>query len=424
MEFYPICDETLALTPNLWYSVSGFGECPFMRVGHTVAHHSKSEQERGSLLVIGGANPSECFKDIYNLNLSTLAWTKFEDSKNFNTGRYEHACFQSKDKDVYIFGGADQEKNYNDVIKFNISDKTCEKLISESLNVPSPRTMHCAVTFKDQLLVFGGGEAGKEPVSDDRVYIYNPMNKKWIALSIKGESPKLRHGHVMINQNDKFIFMYGGMNAEGIFDDMWRLDLMKMLWNRIEFKQDGVRPCGRAAHGGILIDEKLFIFGGIGDSGTALDDLWKYNIDTNEWSKIEVYGHPPPARLDFAYCKLSFVNKINESKPSQATEETSDSSDLINLKKIQELNLGDFGNQCDIPEEDDEEANDSFSKKGTIKPKEEKISIETKAEEKSNEIKAENTENVISKICNYLVIHGGMDTEGNVHEDMFLISPE
>lgn len=278
MEFYPICDETLNLSPNLWYSVSGSGESPFMRVGHTITHHLKPESERGNLLVIGGANPSECFKDVYNFDLSTLSWSKFEDAKNFHTGRYEHACFQSKDKDVFIFGGADQEKNYNDVLKFNIANKTCETISSESSNVPSPRTMHCAVAFKDQLLVFGGGEAGKEPVLDGKVYIFNPMNKKWISLNIKGDSPKLRHGHVMVNYEDRFIFLHGGMNAENIFNDMWKLDLMKMEWTQIEIKRDGLRPCGRAAHGGISIDDKLFIFGGIGDSGTALDDLWKYNI--------------------------------------------------------------------------------------------------------------------------------------------------
>ena len=126
MEFYPICDETLALSTNLWYSLSGSGESPFMRVGHTIIHYKNiqnNNSDRGSLLVIGGANPSECFKDCYSLDLNKLAWDKFEDPKHFETGRYEHACFQAKDGQVYIFAGADQEKNFNDVIRFDIEKK-------------------------------------------------------------------------------------------------------------------------------------------------------------------------------------------------------------------------------------------------------------------------------------------------------------
>lgn len=126
MELYPICDESLVLSPNIWYSMSGKGESPFMRVGHTIIH-SKSEKkeptERGSLLIIGGANPSECFKDAYILDLKTLSWDKFEDANAFKTGRYEHACFQSNDEKIYIFGGADQEQNFNDIIRFDRENK-------------------------------------------------------------------------------------------------------------------------------------------------------------------------------------------------------------------------------------------------------------------------------------------------------------
>ena len=125
MEFYPICDETLALSPNLWYSVSGTGESPFMRVGHTIAHckGGTDVDQRGCLVVVGGANPSECFKDIYVFDLKALAWSKFEEGQSLDAGRYEHACFQDKQDNVYVFGGADMEKNYNDIVRINVQNK-------------------------------------------------------------------------------------------------------------------------------------------------------------------------------------------------------------------------------------------------------------------------------------------------------------
>jgi len=277
MELYPICDESLALSPNIWYAVSGTEESPFMRVGHTLIHVKKAEEDRGSLVVIGGANPSECFHDVYTLNLKNLKWEKFEGMDVLKTGRYEHACFESKEAKIYIFGGADQEKNFDDIIEVDLKNKLCEKIILNNNSGPSPRTIHSGVSFKGQLVVFGGGESGKKAIQDDKVYIFNPINKKWIGLTIKGEQPKARHGHVMINVNDEYIYLHGGMNENGFFDDLWKLDLSKMSWTRVDCRVEGKNPPGRAAHGGVCIGKFIYFFGGLCESGTALDDLWKYD---------------------------------------------------------------------------------------------------------------------------------------------------
>lgn len=453
MEFYPICDETLALSTNLWYSVSGTGESPFMRVGHTIIHHINSKDDnsdRGSLVVIGGANPSECFKDCYSLDLNKLCWDKYEDSKNFETGRYEHACFQSKNGNIYIFAGADQEKNFNNLIEFNIEKKECEKVEVMSQNMPSPRTIHNGVTFKDQLLIFSGGASGKTPTNDSKIHIFNPINKKWISLTIKGEVPCNRHGHLMINYNDELIYLHGGMSEDEIFNDLWVLDLKQMSWRKIK---DNGGPCARTAHGGICVGNNLYIFGGYKDGG-ALDDLWKYDTELNKWSQVEVFGYKPPARLDFAYCKLSFLNKvstelanasdvINMATSAASTKDLATGSDLLVNQKIQELNLMD--GKLEELNESDEEENESEIK---YENKEVPEIIEAVNENPRSEIIKENNytsnenkpvneelieptteklpsnDSSVEKLMNFLVIHGGMDTEGNVHEDCFFINLE
>lgn len=306
MELYPICDESMQITPNLWYSVSGTGESPFMRVGHTCIH-LVDESPNGKLYFIGGANPSECFNDVYILDLNNLNWDKFTDLVNFETGRYEHACFKSSNNTIYIFGGANQEKNHNDVILFNTENK-CEKFEALNSITPTARTYHCGVSFKEQLIVFGGGECGKTAVSDSSVYILNPKIKKWISLQLKDDQPDVRHGHVMINHNDEFVYLTGGMNDSRVYDDLWILDLKKMKWKKIE--SNDVKPCARAAHGAVSINKFLYLFGGMDSDGNVLNDLWKYDIELNKWSIIEIFGYKPPPRLDFAYCKVEI--KKNE----------------------------------------------------------------------------------------------------------------
>ena len=39
---------------------------------------------------------------------------------------------------------------------------------------------------------------------------------------------------------------------------------------------------------------------------------YKYLVK-NQWTLIEIFGYKPPSRLDFAYCKASFKNKVKKS---------------------------------------------------------------------------------------------------------------
>lgn len=84
----------------------------------------------------------------------------------------------------------------------------------------------------------------------------------------------------MLNHNDDAIYLNGGMSDSKMFDDLWKLDLRKFCWQEIDFKStNGTNyPCSRAAHGGVGVNNNLYVFGGLGSNGLALDDLWKYDI--------------------------------------------------------------------------------------------------------------------------------------------------
>lgn len=285
MELYPIYDENVQISSNIWYSISGLGESPFMRVGHTIVHIKSSisndENDKGKLYVIGGANPSGSFNDVYVFDLNSLSWDKFEDLANFENGRYEHSCFSLNNSHIYLFAGSNENEIFNDLIMFDINEKNMQKIVNNGSNGPSARTLHNGCTYKNQLIVYGGGLNGKTPVNDQNLYIYNAVNNKWISINCrKNESsqiPANRHGHVMINLNDEYIYLHGGMNEDTLFDDLWLLDMKNLSWKQVDFDRSNSYPCERAAHGGISINNDLFIFGGISKSGSALDDLWKFD---------------------------------------------------------------------------------------------------------------------------------------------------
>ncbi|RNA39815.1 rab9 effector with kelch motifs-like isoform X1 [Brachionus plicatilis] len=345
MELHPIFDENSQISKNLWYAVSAVGESPLMRVGHTIVHKRTSQESKGKFFIIGGANPSNSFNDAYILDMDILSWDKFdEDNENFSKGRYEHSCLLL-DNSIFIFAGSNEDGSLNDILKFDTENNKIEKIANTSPNVPSPRTIHVGANIKNQLLVFGGGESGKKSVEDQKIYIYNATLNKWISLNGKGHNPEPRQGHVMIAHNDYDLYIHGGVNEDVLYDDLWHFNLKGMIWTKIDGKKPA--PEARAAHGGISVNNNLYIFGGIDQTGLALDDLWKYDITESQWTMIEINGYKPPNRLDFAYCKATFRVKQND--------------DIEEAK-------------CDDQ--------------------------------------------------NFLVIHGGMDTEGNFFDDIFLISLE
>jgi N-acetylneuraminic acid mutarotase len=280
MELYPVFEENASISENLWYSISGTGENPSMRVGHTIIHvkDENKKLDKGKFYLIGGANPSGSFNDVYFFDVGTLNWDKFDELENFRHGRYEHSClYDNRENNIYIFGGSSEHCTYDDILKFDLVSKKCESVKIKN-NPPSARTIHTGVIFKNQLVIFGGGANNKTPVEDRNVNIYDPLANKWVSLNIQNNKLNTRQGHIMINYNDKSIYLHGGMDENGMYDDLWNLDLKLFQWEKIDYVSDLKSPIARAAHGGINVKNSIYIFGGIDSNQVALDDLWRYDI--------------------------------------------------------------------------------------------------------------------------------------------------
>ena len=96
-------------------------------------------------------------------------------------------------------------------------------------------------------------------------------------------------------------------------------------------------------------------------------------LENNQWSLIEIFGYKPPARLDFAYCKIKMPH-------SNVNIESS----------LSQLSIENNGNKAD-------------------------------EDTKTSELNQENEPNEKNKVSDFFLIHGGMDTEGNIFDDLFFI---
>ena len=331
MEINAVLDRHVLAKSGLWYVLSPENEGPSARVGHTscVLKTSASilkdcpvdSPNSDSLLIIGGANPDGAFDDVFVLDFEQYKW--FKCHWQGLPKRYEHSAFipEHTSSEVVVYGGAQMDRNLNDVQVLDTDAKSwC--LSVPSGEAPSQRTCHSAAAIGNRLFIFGGGQSGAKPVKDDKLYVYNAKENCWYQPVVNGQSPKVRHGHVMIAVRDA-IYVHGGMAGTEILGDLWKLitDDGEMSWSQPTVNGD--IPSKRAAHAGCAVDGTLYLFGGMNETG-ALDDLYALNTETMLWQKIQCDGPPPHCRLDHTMSAVTVSRKVDDDE-----EKTVDQTFLV-----------------------------------------------------------------------------------------------
>eukprot|EP00126_Sphaerothecum_destruens_P014718 Sdes_comp27936_c0_seq1m22999 len=100
-----------------WVTLSTSGNSPSPRVGHS----STFIPFLNSLVVIGGADPTQCFADVHLISLDTLDWEQKATLGDVFPPRYEHsAVFKQDSHEIIVFGGADMESSHNDVFLLSL----------------------------------------------------------------------------------------------------------------------------------------------------------------------------------------------------------------------------------------------------------------------------------------------------------------
>jgi len=363
MELYPILESRDAASANIWYVVTPQGPQVDGGVG------TKCCAKGYKVIVCGGANPAGAFGNIYEVCLDRFSLRKLSSTV---TPRYEHAMVLHDDR-LIVFGGAGLEGNMNDVECVDIVNDV--KLpVPSSDTAPCPRTIHNVARNDQALYVWGGGAQGSEAVSCTDTFSLDLVTLKWNKLTTSGTPPSPRHGHVLCC-TDEMLYVHGGMSGEDFYNDMYSLDLSSGTWSKIELNSP--HPSPRAAHIATLHKGKVYMFGGLSKEG-ALDDLWVFDCKIREWSEVKVAPPSPHPRLDHCmcvvavpYCKDNVGNTTKATVPL-TTDGITDITDLL------------------LPPATD-----------TTEEKEEPESADSEQK--------------------MLYMFGGMDTQGNIFNDMYVM---
>ena len=201
------------------------------------------------------------------------------------------------DKRVLLYGGKHKEKALNCVYIFHTERNEWEKL--ELRDAPYSFA-HSATFYKGSVFFFGGADIND--LCTSKMWRFDVREKQLFAVADAKRdipSPRRGHGHVLLEGK---LFIFGGFDGNKRFNDLHCFHFESLTWECLSPNKENFNPIilpeVRSYPGFWTEGENLFLFGGRGSRIGFLRDLWMFRLSDKKWIRILQEGDSPPQR----YC--------------------------------------------------------------------------------------------------------------------------
>ncbi|KAI5777155.1 hypothetical protein EDC01DRAFT_428365 [Geopyxis carbonaria] len=116
------------------------------------------------LIIYGGSDGDDCFKDVWVFDVETARWTKVDINKGFS--RLSHTATNIGSY-LFVVGGHDGKEYSSEVLLLNLITMQWDRRVVYG-KPPSGRGYHCAVLYDSRLFIIGGFD-GQRALND--IYI-------------------------------------------------------------------------------------------------------------------------------------------------------------------------------------------------------------------------------------------------------------
>lgn len=144
----------------------------------------------------------------------------------FANRRSKHTVVAYKDA-IYVFGGDNGKNMLNDLIRFDVKDKSWGRAFSTG-NPPIARYHHSAVVHETSMFVFGGytGDihSNSNLANKNDLFEYKFQTGQWVDWKFIGKTPVPRSAHGAAVYDNK-LWIYAGYDGNARLNDMWTISL-------------------------------------------------------------------------------------------------------------------------------------------------------------------------------------------------------
>eukprot|EP01061_Rhynchopus_euleeides_P014296 TRINITY_DN24810_c0_g1_i1.p1 TRINITY_DN24810_c0_g1~~TRINITY_DN24810_c0_g1_i1.p1 ORF type:complete len:628 (+),score=216.51 TRINITY_DN24810_c0_g1_i1:167-2050(+) len=292
--------------------IKGTKVMPTSRFGHTAVVH-------GDVMVIFGGRDGRCNDDLWTYNFVEKKWTHL--NANAPKGQTDRPKARAghtavvMDGKMLMFGGVAESPAgmhscwLNDLWSLDLTTFKWSLQRSKGGRLPCGRKGHTAVTHKQSMFVFGGGQDDMSLNSD--LWEYNSQLRKWIPRRYTGYHPKERMYHVAAVNKDSMI-AFGGRAAvkTGFLNDIFEINLHDFVCRSL--KTTGPAPTQRMCSTAVCFNGVFSVF--TGGSLSYLDDSYQLDLRKSEWSPIENIscgGRTRPTTVRWRNTLLTFGGCVN-----------------------------------------------------------------------------------------------------------------
>ncbi|CAG9318789.1 unnamed protein product [Blepharisma stoltei] len=285
-----------------WKEITTTGDIPTPRGAMGCTKYTDSYGNL-NFVIFGGKGLNGLLASMASLNVTTMAWTKLP--KN---GDYPFAMYSPQikyyDGYIYLAGGDDYINGiYNtNFYRYDLASKKWENITDESATYTTRALGGSFIYNNSFYLTFGWSDVAQVDVSEVYKVDLTDPNFAWSVAEIVGTSddpaniPRDSYGFAV---NGNTFYICGGYYSGGNLNDVVKFDLTKTPIIYTSLAYINLSPSARAYHTMETIEGYIYIFGGA-YKDTKLNDLWKFDPETETWESLSPNGVIPSARSHHA----------------------------------------------------------------------------------------------------------------------------
>ena len=261
-----------------WERMNCTGECPGRRFGHSCVYYN------GMVIIFGGSSSHFLYRDnniLFCLDVKNWKWSKKQCTGTPPQERSSHSMTVVDNK-AYVFGGFNRTDVIGDIVVLDLNTLEWTFPLVEGQR-PRARAVHRVVAMGDNLLLFGGRTLHGEKLNDLHWFCTKTL-QWWQDPKIIGTPPAARGGCTMVAIKNKVLVFFGrDQNESCLFDGVHMLVTFPQQPGRApEWRTPTViheagsvnGPSARSAHGFVVAEGKVVVFGGYMGRTRTLNDLW------------------------------------------------------------------------------------------------------------------------------------------------------
>jgi len=165
--------------------------------------------------------------------------------------------------------------------------------------------------------MFGGYGGGTGRLDD--FYSFNFATSSWEEVEVLSDvRPGCRENNGVVIGDSSRVYLFGGYNGNSWLNDLWMFDIETKKWSCIQESSDNNNnggagdaasliagsggPSRRFGYVSVVHDNKFVLFGGF-DGTRWLNDMFEFDLGTNQWKTVRASGALPSVRSCPAWAK-------------------------------------------------------------------------------------------------------------------------